>query len=145
MRLFICAMVVSAAAVAGVVGGSSEFNPVRTHPPTQEQSSVHQIIVKLRGATASTKASTGRLQAISAHDRVANLAVRAGLTVRESRSITDNLHVILFEPASSGDSVAVTVERLRADADVEYAEPDQRRYPHVVPSDTPVSYTHLRA
>jgi len=36
----------------------------------------------------------------------------------------------------AGESVAQTAARLRADPDVEYAEPDQRRYVHAIPNDT---------
>jgi serine protease len=49
------------------------------------------------------------------------------------------------EPATVGESVAASAARLRADPDVEYAEPDQRRYVHAVPNDTlyaPIDASH---
>jgi serine protease len=55
--------------------------------------------------------------------------------MRDSRQIFDRMHVIQVEPASANDSVAATIERLKADADVEYAVPDERRYIHAVPND----------
>jgi serine protease len=117
------------------MGGAAELNPVRTQPHPEAQADVHQVIVKLRPAIAVASVS-GRGQTRSPQERIANLAVRAGLTVRTVRTITDYLHVLQVEPVAAGDSVATTVARLRADADVEYAEADERRYPHRVPNDT---------
>jgi serine protease len=130
-------MALSAAAYASVIGGSAELNPVRTHPQQAHEASlpqggIQQVIVKLRAAApASVQA-----QALSAHDRVANLAARSGLAMRASRQIFDRMHVMQVEPASAGDSVAATLERLRADSDVDYAVPDERRYIHALPNDT---------
>jgi serine protease len=76
------------------------------------------------------------VQALSVSDRIANLAARSGLRMREAHPITDSLHVMQVEPAAAADPVAATVAHLRADADVEYAEADERRYPHAVPNDT---------
>lgn len=46
------------------------------------------------------------------------------------------MHAIQVEPVG-GESIAATLQRLRADPDVEYAEVDQRRYAHhVAPNDT---------
>src|SRR5882724_530293 len=137
MRLLLCAMALSAAAYASVIGGSAELNPVRTHPRGQQEASlrqagVHHIIVKLRAAATP---ATVQVQALSAHDRVANLAARSGLTMRVSRQIFDRMHVMQVEPAAAGDSVEATLEHVRADADVEYAVPDERRYIHAVPND----------
>jgi serine protease len=138
MRLVLCAMALSAAAYASVIGGSAELNPVRTHPHAEasiREASVHQIIVKLRAAAAATPGSV-QAQAVSVRDGVANLAARSGLTMRDSRQIFDRMHVMQVEPASAGDSVADTLTRLAADSDVEYAVPDERRYIHAVPNDT---------
>jgi serine protease len=74
-------------------------------------------------------------QAPEAHDRIANLAARSHLTVKTARQIFDRTHVMQVEPASAGDSIATTVAHVRADADVEYAVPDARRYIHAVPND----------
>jgi serine protease len=127
-------MALSAAAYASVIGGSTELNPVRTHPHPQYEASVQQIIVKLRDSSAVMPGAL-HAQALSAHDRIANLASRSGLTMRNARQIFDRMHVMQVEPASAGDSTAATVERLKADSDVEYAVPDERRYIHAVPSD----------
>jgi serine protease len=102
----------------------------------QAQSVVHSVLVKLRASSSSSASSSRQALAVSPQERVANLAARVGLNVRESHSITDRLQVIQAEPAVAGESVEATAARLRADSDVEYAEPDQRRYAHAVPNDT---------
>jgi len=138
MRLLLCALALSAATYASVTGGSAELNPVRTHPHQDAgvpDAGVQQIIVKLRAGAADAAAGSMQVQAASAHDRIANLAARSGLTMRNSRQIFDRMHVMQVEPASTGDSVAATLERLRADSDVEYAVPDERRYIHAIPND----------
>jgi serine protease len=132
-------MALSAAAYASVIGGSAELNPVRVHPHRQaadsaQPASVHRVIVKLRAAGAATPGAA-HVQALSVHDRIANLAARSGLTMRDSRQISDRMHVMQVEAASGGDSVAATLERLKADSDVEYAVPDERRYIHALPND----------
>jgi serine protease len=119
MRVLLLALALSTAAYASVIGGSSELNPVRTHPHDLPEDSVQQIIVKLRSPSAAA----------------ANVVARVRLTMRESHQIVDRMHVIRVEPAKANESVAATVERLKADPDVEYAVPDQRRYIHAVPSD----------
>jgi serine protease len=132
-------MALSAAAYASVIGGSAELNPVRTQPHPQagvREASVHQIILKLRAAAPATPGSVQAQAVVSVPDRVANLAARSGLTMRDSRQIYDRMHVMQVEPASAGDSVAATVARLKADPEVEYAVPDERRYIHAVPNDT---------
>ncbi|MEA3182748.1 MAG: serine protease [Gammaproteobacteria bacterium] len=129
MRVFIWALALSATAYASVIGGSSELNPVRTHPHPHTDDSIQQIIVKLRSTGAASA------QSLSMRDRVANLAVRSGLTMKESRQIFDRMQVMRVEPGSATDSVAATIERLKADPDVEYAVPDERRYIHAVPND----------
>jgi serine protease len=129
-------MAVSAAAYASVITGSVETNPVRTHSHSEARvvpaGSVYRIIVKLR---AGTSGPVGATQTLSAHARVANLAGRSGLALRESRQIFDRMHVLQVEPATAGDSLAATIEHLKADADVEYAVPDERRYIHAIPND----------
>src|SRR5581483_289398 len=144
MRIFLLALTVSTLAVAGTLSGSAEHNPARHHPSSQGLSAAHRVIVKLRASTFATSDSV-HAQAISPQNRVTTLAARVGLTMRDSHPITDRIHVMLVEPADAGDSVAATATRLKADPDVEYAEPDQRRYTHAVPNDTlyaPIDASH---
>ena len=44
------------------------------------------------------------------------------------------MHVLRIEPRA-GESFARQLERMRADPDVEFAVPDERRFPHAVPND----------
>jgi serine protease len=114
---------------------ASEYAPVRKHPAAAEsQTGVQHIIVKLRAASV-TATTSGRVHTMATEDRVAALATRAGLTLKESHEIATNMHVMHVEPAVTGESVTATLARLRADPEVEYAEPDQRRFPHAAPND----------
>jgi serine protease len=131
MRLFICALVVSATAVAGVIS-SIESNPVRHRPVAHAEVSVQRVIAKLR-----TNVGAVQAQAVTTvQSRAQSVAARVGMNLVESQVVADRLLVLQVEPAVAGESVAQTVTRLRADPDVEYAEPDQRRYVHAVPNDT---------
>ena len=130
MRVFILALALSAAAYASVIGGSTESNPVRTHPHRQVEPAIHQVIVKLRSGSS----TSAKVQSLSAHDRVASLAARSGLAMKESRQIFDRMHVMRIESVV-GESMAATLERLSADSEVEYAVADGHRYIHAVPND----------
>ena len=122
MRSYGILMCLSFAVLANAFGASSEFNPVQQ----QSTPAVQAVIVKLRATeVANAAATTG----------VTRLAQRVQVTLRESRQIAGFLHVMQVEPAVSGESVAATLARLRADPAVEYAEPDQRRYAHAAPND----------
>jgi len=105
-----------------------------THPHGSAATPTDAVIVKFRSAGHS--AAGAKLRA--AQDRVAALMARTGSTLRAARSITDLLHVIRVKPAVTGEPLAATLERLRADPEVEYAEPDQRRYPHATAPNDPL-------
>jgi serine protease len=117
------------AATAVAAGrGQGELNPVRHHPHGSP-AAAPAVIIKLRqGSTA--------LPAAAAHARLVTLATRAGLTLEGERAITDRLQVVRVATADKEGSLAEILVRLRADPEVQYAEPDQRRYVHSVPDDT---------
>jgi len=123
-RWFMCLCV---ALVANASGASAELNPVRTHPAAPAEPVIQAVIVKLR-------APTGNEQTASA-DSVTALAKRAGVALQESHRIVSNMHVMHVLPLVPGESVAATLARLRADPQVIYAEPDQRRYINSLPND----------
>ncbi len=129
-------MALSAAAYASVIAGSAETNPVRTHPVPQAgvAQGVYRIIVKLRTSDDATLASVGAPR-VSAHDRLANLAGRTGVVLRDSHPIFDRMHLVQVQPSAAGESLSDTIGRLRADAAVEYAVPDEMRYIHAIPND----------
>ncbi len=126
MRPYTILMCLSIAAIANAFGAAGEFNPVRHTPMAESEPPVQRIIVKLHAAEMANAAETAG---------VATLTQRAHLTLKESHRIAGNMHVMQVEPAVSGESVASTLARLRADPAVEYAVVDQRRYAHAIPND----------
>src|SRR5262245_10166344 len=110
-------------------GSGSENNPVRRQPAAAQAMSPHRLIVKFRSSV------SDRSQAQSAEDPAASLARRLRLTLRESHPITARMHVLQLEPDATGESLDSLLARLRADPQVEYAEPDYRRYPLAIPDD----------
>jgi serine protease len=113
------ALVRSVAALA-----ATEHNPVAHETRQREASANLAVIVKLRkdGAGAAiSKLSNGT-------ERAAALAKRTGLVLGLKREISDSM---LASTVELGDaSTAQIIERLRADAAVEYVSIDRRRFPH---------------
>ncbi len=134
MRWLAWTMLMAIAVGAGAAGVNSELNPVRTHPHGIAATPVAAVIVKFRSASHSAQGAQVR----PAPDRIAALTARTGLALHAARSITDVLHVIHVQPAVTGEPIAATVERLRVDPEVEYAELDQRRYPHATTPNDPL-------
>ena len=99
--------------------GAEEYNPARTHPATESETSVQRVIVKFR----------------SGAEEVEALARHAGVAVQARRQIGPGMHALQVQPQTSGQTLVATLAALRADPAVEYAEPDLRRYPHAVPND----------
>ncbi|WP_129778792.1 S8 family peptidase [Peristeroidobacter soli] len=119
----------SVAALIGFSVGAAEYNPVRKQPASAGANG-KRVIVKFRAAGASPG-----VQAKSTSNTVAALAGRNQLTLKQTSQIASNMHVMQFESETSGESLDESLARLRADSSVEYAEPDQLRYPHAVPND----------
>jgi len=126
MRWLAWTMLLAIAVGAGAAGVNGELNPVRRHPHGSPATPIAAVIVKFRSASHSAQGAQVR----PARDRIAALTARTGLTLHAGRSITDLLQVIRVQPAVTGEPIGATVERLRADPEVEYAELEQRRYPH---------------
>src|SRR5438105_1452274 len=134
MRWLAWTMLMATALGAGAAGLNSEFNPVRTPPQGSAANETGRVIVKLRTAGASGQRSKFQ----SAQDRISALMGRTGLTLRAMRPVTEFLHGVRVDPAVAGESIAATVERLRADPEVEYAEAEHWRYPHATTPNDPV-------
>jgi serine protease len=134
MRWLAWTMLMAVAFAAGAAGVNSEFNPVRTPPGASADNLTGRVIVKLRAPGSSAQRS--KLQA--APDRVSALTARAGLKLRAARAITDLMHVVRVEPAVAGEPIAATVDRLRADPEVEYADAERWRYPHATSPNDPL-------
>jgi serine protease len=134
MRCLAWTMLMVIAVGAGAAGVNGEFNPVRTHPHGSTATPIDAVIVKFRSASHSVQVAQVR----PAQDRIAALMARTGLTLRAARSITEAMHVIRVTPAVTGEPIATTLERLRSDPEVEYAQVDQRRYPHATTPNDPL-------
>jgi serine protease len=106
------------------VAQAEELNPyaARLAPAPTDR-----VIVKLRSAE--------RAQAQAADDRLATLGRRANLGLRSARAIAADLHVVRVDGIQSVGGLESAVERLRADAAVEFAEPDRRMRRHATPND----------
>ena len=124
-----------------------EWNPVRTHGvaigpqasrlvvgfrATAEQcrQPIHQAALTRRVVKV-TQAQT------SAAD-VADLKLRTGIAMAGSRQITPSMHVVFLQNTLYGADVAAALALLRADPAVEFADVDQRRYPHAIAPDDPL-------
>ena len=113
---------------------TSERNPVLKHPPAATEPSEQRILVKLRPSAAAAAHVQAQSVAVKTNATMQSLASRASLTFKESREITNGLHLLKVQPAA-GEPIEATLARLRADSAVESADIDQRRFPHAVPND----------
>jgi len=119
------------------LGPPSETNPVR-HQPTDAAARLGdtpRMIVKFR-STGSAGVAQIQSAAIetAASAAVTKFAARAGVTVSEARALAAGMHALRLEPRA-GESFAAQLARVRLDPDVEFAVPDERRFPHAVPND----------
>jgi serine protease len=87
-----------------------------------------RFIVKLRSNALADAAH-------AAPERIGALASRAGLTLSEAHHIISGIHLMRVQAQPGGEPAAAVLVRLRADPEVEYAEPDQRRYAYATPDD----------
>ena len=114
-------------------------NAAPTSPPAARTAiapaPTYRLIVKLRSAAAGgPTAARQQRQGTSAREAVSELAARNQLTLLRARSLLPGLQVIDLLP-QAGDSLPAALTRLRADAAVEYAEPDQQRHIAAAPND----------
>ncbi len=88
------------------------------------------ILLRFRGG-GSVAAATSKTSA----DKVSALSGRTGVPLGPSRRVGPELQAVRLAVPATNDNVAATLEILRGDPDVEFAEPDLRRYPHAMPGD----------
>jgi serine protease len=125
--LLLAALAQSQLTAASPTAPASSAAPVTSGAaPAPAAASVERFIVRLRAATASAAYE-------AAPERVAALAARHGLAVAESRHIVSGMHLLRVAPRV-GEGAAQTLARLRGDAEIEYAEIDERR--HALTSDS---------
>ena len=116
----------------------AEENPV-VHPPSDPTSrfgDTPRMIVKFRSASPSGVAQIQSSASGEAASSAAasKFAARAGARVLETRALMAGMSTLRIEPRA-GESFAEQLARVRADPDVEFAVPDERRFPHALPSD----------
>ncbi|HTV52132.1 MAG TPA: S8 family serine peptidase [Steroidobacteraceae bacterium] len=128
MRALVGLCLLLLAAGAGSAGTAAERNPIHPTPHRLAQSGVQRIILKLRVAS-------GPEASVPEEQRLRALAARSGIAVQSSRRILPRLHVIQVRAGAGAATLERTLERLRADAQVQYAEIDARRYVQAVPDD----------
>jgi serine protease len=121
-----------------------EWNVVRTHP-VQLGPEAHRLIVGFRASAGNAvvtdvkgRAQTQSIKIVQAKTTeadVAGLAQRTGLALAKSRQMTPSMHVLFLQKTLYGADVNAALKKLRADPGVQFADIDQRRYPHSVPDD----------
>jgi serine protease len=139
MRLWIALTGISLVAGAAALP-AAEYNPARTRPAAIKEGAAQRVIVKLRPSSnlqiQSAKTSQASVDALAASNvkRINSMAQRHGLAVDGTRAISADMHVMILKQ-SVGGSMAQTLQALRADDAVEFAEADKWVYPHATPND----------
>lgn len=117
----------------GSMAQGAPHNDLHQQPSAPDVSG--RLIVKLRPV----EGDRTRVQALAVGDgasgRVSALSQRMGLSQRLSRSLGGDINLILLDQPLSGLDLGATLEALRADPEVEFAEIDQRRYAQAIPAD----------
>lgn len=89
---------------------------------------IERFIVKLRAAQQPAVET-------DVHARLGALAARHHLALQDTRHIASSLHLMRVS-SELGETRAQTLARLRADPEVEFADPDERRHALAEPDDT---------
>jgi serine protease len=139
-------------ALAGLLGlllslaasAAAEFNPARSHP-VQIGPQASRLVVGFRATSGNSvttairsraKAQVFRItQAQTSRADVAALTSRTGLGMSGSRQFAPSMHVVFLQKALYGADIEATLDKLRADPAVAFADVDERRYAHALPND----------
>jgi serine protease len=131
-------------AVGTARAAAPEWNPVRTHP-VQIGPEAGRLVVGFRATAGNSvvkammfRPGTQSLNIVEAKTSaadVAGLTRRTGLGVASSRQITPSMHVLFLQKTLYGAALNAALKALRADPAVQFADVDQRRYPHSAPTD----------
>ena len=132
-RLLLC---LSLTVCALAFGADAEVNPVRSQRPEVAETGVRKLIVKFREQSQRAATRPGRLKRVEYDkQRAMDVAQRAGLKLERSRELVAGMHAMQVRAPGTGESLAATLARLRADPAVAYAEPDYRRHILATPDD----------
>jgi serine protease len=129
---------------AAVNANAGEYNPVPATavsigPETNRimvgfrATPINSVVETIQPRNRSESARIVRAHTTAAD--VSSLATRAGISMVRSRQVTPSLHVMFLKKTIYGADVANTLQKLRADPAVEFADIDQRRYPLSLPDD----------
>jgi serine protease len=124
----------AAALLLGLLCGTAphaaeEYNPFAGR--SIAQAPADRLIIGLSPRPATAVAKPGN---VASSAKVAELARRSGVGLRHLRELAPDMAVVQLEQPA-GESLAAVLDRLRADPEVRFAEPDARMHPHRVPSD----------
>jgi serine protease len=121
-----------------------ESNPVRTHP-IEIGPQAGRLVVGFRATAGNSVIKSIKfrarpqsikfVQANTSEADVVGLVQRTRLEMLRSRQVTPSMHVLFLQKTLYGADVNKALKALRADPAVQFAEIDQRRYPHAVPDD----------
>lgn len=118
-------------ALAGAVASAQEYNGKLSEPRARAvQPATQRLLVKWRDGGTTQQKSLERVA------RANKLGADTGLRLKLGQEIAPALDVVELEAALTGTELTSTLALVRANASVEFAEPDQRRHPHRIPSDT---------
>jgi serine protease len=139
--------ILSVALGAAGVPAAPEYNPIR-RAPISIGPEAHRLIVGFRPLSPGGRVvktvprphvrGEGVTQAETAAADALALARRARVAVAGSRQFTPSMHVLLLPRTLYGAEVEGTLERLRADPAVQFAEVDQIRYAHSATPNDPL-------
>jgi serine protease len=131
-RLVACALAIAVSMALPPLAASEEYSPVRRHSVADAPAA--GFIVKYRRAPdAQGKASLDATQDASRAER---LAQRLKQRLIASRAIGRDLEALQFQSADSRDEQLEVLADLRRDAQIEFADLDERRQIHATPNDT---------
>ena len=114
-----------------VAAQSAEYNGRFSHQSSSAAVATDRIIVKWR-ANSALASNPGEPHVAA----LQSIPALSGLRVMAAGQIAPQLELLRLEQALSIEDLQQALDRLSADPSVEYAVPDRRRKPHLVPSDS---------
>lgn len=118
-------------ATAALPGAVAERGPVRRALPVARAETEARVIVKYKAESTLMRALAASRGAAAAPQHAQALSARLGLSLSDGRPIGTHAQVVKGRGLSSRE----LADRLAAQADVEYAEVDERKYALAAPSD----------
>lgn len=118
-------------ATAALPGAVAERSPARRVPTAPHAETEARVIVKYKAESTLMRALAASSGAAAAPQHAQALSARLGLSLSDGRPIGAHAQVVKGQGLSSRE----LADRLAAQADVEYADVDERKYALAAPSD----------